>query len=94
MPSSPNYKRDYVQEHKTAKARGETGVGKDSGNAVRGRARYEAIKLGMIKPGSKMDIDHKKPLVKGGSETAPSNLRPRTPHANRSFKRTKTAGMA
>jgi hypothetical protein len=48
----------------------------------------------MIKKGSKMDIDHKKPLVKGGAETELSNLRPRTEHANRSFKRTKGAGMA
>jgi hypothetical protein len=94
MPSSPGYKRNYAQEAKTAKARGEQGTGHDSGSAVRMRARRLAIKKGMIKPGSKMDIDHKKPLVKGGAETALSNLRPRTEHANRSFKRTKGAGMA
>lgn len=94
MPSSPGYKRDYKQEAKTAKARGEQGTGHDSGSAVRHRARRKAIKLGMIKPGSKKDIDHKKPLVKGGAETDAKNLRPRTEHQNRSFKRTAGAGMA
>ena len=93
MPSSPGYKRDYAQEAKTAKARGEQGTGHDSGSAIRHRARRKAIKLGMIKPGSKKDIDHKKPLVKGGAGTDPENLRPRTEHANRSFARTKGAGM-
>lgn len=93
MPSSPDYKRDYAQEYKTAKARGENGTGHNSRNEIRHRARREAIKLGMIKKGSKMDIDHIKPLVKGGSAEAPSNLRARTPHANRSYKRTKSAGM-
>ena len=94
MPSSPGYKRNYKQEAKTAKARGEQGTGHDSGSAVRHRARRKAIKLGMIKPGSKKDIDHKKPLVKGGAETDAKNLRPRTEHQNRSFKRTAGAGMA
>jgi hypothetical protein len=94
MPSSPGYKRNYTEEYATAKSRGESGTGHDSGSAVRMRARRLAIKKGMIKKGSKMDIDHKKPLVKGGAETELSNLRPRTEHANRSFKRTKGAGMA
>lgn len=94
MPSSPGYKRDYTQEYKTAKSRGELGTGHDSGGAIRMRARRLAIKKGMIKQGSKKDIDHKVPLVKGGSATKLSNLRPRTEHANRSFKRTKGAGMA
>jgi len=85
--------RDYVREYALAKKRGEVGTGHDSGSAVRHRARRKAIALGMIKPGSKKDIDHKVPLVKGGAETATSNLRPRSQHANRSFKRTPGAGM-
>ena len=94
MPSSAGYHRNYAEEYKTAKARGEVATGHDSGSAVRHRARRKAIKLGMIKPGSKKDIDHKKPLVKGGSETATSNLRAVSQHENRSYKRTKGAGMA
>lgn len=93
MPSSPGYVRNYTQEAKTAKTRGEQGTGHDSGSAVRHRARRKAIKIGMIKPGSSKDVDHKTPLVKGGAETATKNLRARTEHANRSFPRTKGAGM-
>jgi hypothetical protein len=93
MPSSKGYKRNYKREEATAKSRGEQGTGHDSGEAKRARARREAIKLGMIEAGSKKDIDHKKPIVKGGSNAA-SNLRPRTVHANRSYKRTPGAGMA
>lgn len=92
MPSSDSYVRDYKQEAKTAKARGEQGTGHDSGSAQRHRARRKALKLGMIKPGSKQDIDHKKPIAKGGSNTT-GNLRPRSEHANRSFPRTAGAGM-
>lgn len=93
MPSSKGYTRNYAEEARTAKARGEQGTGHNSGEAKRARARREAIKLGMIKPGSKKDIDHKKPIVKGGSND-PKNLRPRSVHANRSYKRTPGAGMA
>lgn len=91
MPSSKNYVRDYKQEAKTSRARGEIG-GHDSPNAERKRARRKAIKMGMIEPHDKRDIDHKTPLVKGGSNST-SNLRPRSQHANRSFARTKNAGM-
>lgn len=93
MPSSPEYRRNYDREYQTAKARGEVGTGHNSGSAVRHRARRAAIKAGMIKPGDKRDIDHKKPLVKGGAKTSLKNLRPVSKSANRSFKRTKGAGM-
>lgn len=92
MPSSENYVRDYKQEGKTAKARGEQGTGHNSGSAIRHRARRKALKLGMLKPGSKKDVDHKTPIVKGGGN-AKSNLRVKSPSDNRSFARTKDAGM-
>lgn len=85
MPSSPNYVRDYKQEAKTSKARGEIG-GHSAPHAQRMRARRLALKMGMIKPGSKQDIDHKKPLSEGG-KTTPGNIRPRSAHANRSYAR-------
>lgn len=91
MPSSPDYVRDYKQEAKTSKARGEIG-GSSAPHAQRMKARRMALKLGMIKPGEKKDIDHKKPLVKGG-KTTPGNLRAISPHKNRSYARTKDAGM-
>ena len=88
MPSSPGYVRKYKQEVKTAEKRGEQDTGHNSGSAVRHRARREAIKLGMVKPGEKKDIDHKIPLSKGGAKTSPKNLRAESEHVNRSYART------
>jgi hypothetical protein len=81
MPSAPGYKRDYQQERKTAIARGEM-----TGHAERLRARRKAVKLGMVRPHDKKDLDHAQPLSKGGSN-APSNFRVESEHANRSFPR-------
>lgn len=90
MPSSDNYVRDYKQEYKTAKGRNEVGTGSDSGNAKRHKLRRKALKLGMVKPGQ--DLDHKKPLSKGGSNTL-KNARATTPSDNRSFKRNSDGSM-
>lgn len=90
MPSSKNYVRDYKQEYKTQKERGEAGVGPDSGNAKRKRLRRKALKLGMVKTGQ--DLDHKKPLSKGGSNTL-KNARATTPSKNRSFPRNSNGSM-
>jgi 5-methylcytosine-specific restriction endonuclease McrA len=90
MPSSPGYKRDYAQEYKTAKARGEVGTGHNSGSAERHRLRRKALKLGMVKPGQ--DVDHIKPLSKGGSNSI-KNARARSPHANRGFPRHSDGSM-
>ena len=90
MPSSEGYKRDYTQEYKTAKARGEKGTGHDGENAKRQRLRYEALKRGLVKPGQ--DLDHRKPLSKGGSNTL-ANARAETPHQNRSFPRNPDGSM-
>lgn len=90
MPSSPNYKRDYKQEARTAKRRGEQGTGSDSGSAQRHRARRKMLKEGKVKPGQ--DVAHVKPISKGGSNAA-ANLRAESPSKNRSFKRTRTGGL-
>lgn len=90
MPSSDNYVRNYKQEYKTAKARGEIGTGSDSGNAKRHRLRRKALKLGMVKPGQ--DLDHKTPLSKGGANTL-KNARAVSPSENRSFPRNKNGSM-
>lgn len=83
MPSSPNYKRDYKQERKTAIARGETGVGSKSGDATRHRARRALEKKLGKKIPSHIDVDHKRSLKSGGSNST-SNLRLRSKSANRS----------
>ena len=90
MPSSKNYVRNYAQEYKTAKARGENGTGSNSDDAKRKRLRREAVKKGMVKKGQ--DLDHIKPLSKGGANTL-KNARAATPHDNRSFARNKDGSM-
>ena len=76
-------KRDYAQERKTAIARGETGVGSESGDATRHRAR-RVVENRLGKSAIKgKDVDHKRTLKNGGSNSA-SNLRPRSVAENRS----------
>jgi len=87
MPSSSNYVRDYAQEYKTSKKRGE-----GKGNALRHKARRKAVKLGMVKPGDGKDVDHKQALSKGGSNDK-SNWRVTSASENRSFPRNKRGGM-
>lgn len=90
MPSSPGYVRDYKQEHKTAIARGEQGTGHNGDGAKRARFRRAALKLGMVKKGQ--DLDHRKPMSKGGPNTL-ANARPEAPGVNRSFPRNKDGSM-
>lgn len=91
MPSSPGYRRDYKQETKTAKARGETG-GANSDNAKRLKLRRQMIADGKVHRGDGKDVDHKVPLSKGGSNTA-ANARVRSPGTNRSFPRNSDGSM-
>lgn len=88
MPSSPNYKRDIQRETETSNARGEKPK-----RAARNRARRELMKLGMVKKGDGLEVDHIKPLSKGGAETAKSNLRVVSAHTNRSFPRNPDGSM-
>ena len=92
MPSSPGYVRNNRQEYLNQVKRGESGTGSNSDNAKRHRARFEATKLGMVKPGDGKDLDHKNPISKGGSNS-PSNFRVESKHANRSFPRNKDGSM-
>lgn len=82
MPSSPGYKRDYAQERRTAKKRGETGVGSKSGDATRHRARRKYENANGDLPSS-VDVDHKRKIKHGGGNSL-SNLRKRSKSANRS----------
>jgi len=50
--------------------------------AMRNKARRQAIKEGKVKKGDGKDIDHKKPLRSGGSNSK-SNQRVRSKSANR-----------
>jgi len=55
-------------------------------NRARNKARYVAMKEGKVSKGDGMDIDHIKPLSKGGS-TAKHNTRVVPAGKNRSFDR-------
>lgn len=60
--------------------------------AERNAARAQLAKEGLVHKGDGRDVDHARPLVKGGSNDR-SNLRVKSAHDNRSFARTKNAGM-
>lgn len=92
MPSSPGYKRDYTQEYKTAKGRGEIGTGTNSDNAKRKRLRRAFEKDGKVHVGDGKDVDHKVPLSKGGSNSE-SNGRVTSASANRSYPRNPDGSM-
>lgn len=87
MPSSKNYKRDYKQEAKYHA----TEIQKKR-RAARNKARAEAEDAGKVRKGDGKDVDHKRPLSKGGS-TSTSNTRVVSASSNRSYPRTKKAGM-
>jgi len=76
-------KRDYKREHELAKRRGETGVGSDSGNARRNRARRKKEKELGRKLKSDEVVDHTTPINKGGGDDS-SNLRVRSLRKNAS----------
>jgi 5-methylcytosine-specific restriction endonuclease McrA len=74
-----NKTRPYKKEYEQQKSRGEHPL-----RMERQRARRAMDAKGIDRTGK--DIDHKKPLSKGGSNSM-SNLILKSPSANRSFKR-------
>jgi hypothetical protein len=60
--------------------------------AQRNKARRMLEREGVVHKGDGKDVDHKKPLSKGGTTTR-SNLVVKTASANRSFKRTASGAM-
>ena len=58
----------------------------------RNQARREMEKKGLVSRGDGMDVDHKRPMAKGGGN-GHGNLQVKPKSANRSFPRTRTAKM-
>jgi hypothetical protein len=84
MPKSRNYKKEYANYQ-----------GKPSqikNRAKRNAARREMVKDGRAHKGDGKDVDHKRPIVRGGGN-GKGNLRVQSKSANRSFKRTRSARM-
>lgn len=81
---SRNYKKEYENyQGKPEQIRN---------RAERNAARREMEKSGRVHKGDGRDVDHKRPMAKGGSNDR-SNLRVTNKSDNRSFARTKSARM-
>ena len=85
MPYQTNGKRDYKKQYE--KYDGKDSVKKD--RAIRNGARRIMEREGKVNKGDGKDVDHKKPLSKGGGKSR-SNLRVQSATSNRSFPRTKS----
>ena len=72
-PAKLAYQKKYNEEHAEEQV-------------ARRRAQRHAIAAGKSKVGDGVDIDHKKPLDKGGSG-ADSNTRPRSQKENRGWRK-------
>mgnify|MGYP003594343686 CR=1 FL=1 len=86
MPSSPNYRRNYKMEYKNYHASPEQKKKRASRNA----ARSEMEKSGKVRKGDGKDVAHKNNNPKDNSS---KNLSVQSKSKNRSFARTKNAGM-
>lgn len=60
--------------------------------ALRNAARAKLAKKGKVHKGDGKDVDHAKPLSKGGGNSG-GNLRVQSAHNNRSFKRNKDGSI-
>lgn len=59
--------------------------------ATRNAARAKMAKAGKVKKGDGKDVDHVKPLIKGGTNKDGLRVKPKS--KNRSFKRTSSGAM-
>jgi hypothetical protein len=89
MPSSPNYKRNYS---KSGEGAYDSSPARKKARAARNKARRQMEAKGRVSKGDGKDVDHKKPLSKGGS-TSTSNTRVVSASKNRSYPRTKSGKM-
>lgn len=79
-----NYKQEYANYDGTEAVKKK--------RAQRNKARRMLESKGVVHKGDGKDVDHKKPLSKGGT-TVISNLRAKPAAANRSFKRNSDGSM-
>ena len=89
MASSPNYKRNYSKD---GEGKYDSSPARKKARAARNKARRQLMREGKVSKGDNRDVDHKKPLSKGGS-TAKSNLQVLSASKNRSYPRTKSGKM-
>jgi len=80
--------RNYQREYQNYQGKPE----QIANRAKRNSARAELSKEGVVRKGDGKDVDHSRPIAKGGGNSR-SNLRAVPKSQNRSFARTKSAGM-
>jgi len=80
--------RDYKKEYQNYQGRPE----QIANRAKRNAARAEMEKKGVVRKGDGKDVDHRTPIAKGGGNGS-DNLRAVPKSQNRSFARTRNAGM-
>ena len=80
--------RDYKQEYANYQGK----PAQIANRAKRNAARAALEKKGVVSKGDGKDVDHKTPIVKGGGNSV-GNLRAIPKSVNRSFARTRSAGM-
>lgn len=83
MPYMTGGKRDYKKEVAKYTSRPDVVKKREEQN----KARQEMIKAGKASKGDGKDVDHIKPLSKGGNPSSKSNLRVVPASQNRSFSR-------
>jgi hypothetical protein len=88
MPYMTNGKRDYKKENAKYNSRPEN----IKDRSERTTLRRQANASGVTSKGDGKDLDHKKPLSKGGANTM-ANTRVTTKSANRSFSRNADGSM-
>lgn len=84
----PRKIRDYRDEYDKYQGTSE----QKKNRAKRNTARAQAEKSGSVHKGDGKDVDHKKPLSKGGSN-GKSNRRVVSASSNRSYARNKNGGI-
>jgi hypothetical protein len=88
MPYMKDGKRDYRREYDEYHSKPE----QRENRSKRTTARREANEAGITHKGDGKDLDHKRPLSKGGSNSK-SNLRAVPASENRSFARNKDGSL-
>lgn len=88
MPYMSNGKRDYKREY----AKYHSSPEQRANRSDRTVLRREANEKGITSKGDGKDLDHKKPLSKGGSNSL-SNARVTSKSENRSFARNKDGSL-
>lgn len=88
MPYMKGGKRDYQKENEKYKSKPD----QIKARVERNQARASEIKAGNAAVGDGRQVDHIKPISKGGTNV-PSNLRVISPHLNDSFPRNPDGSM-